>query len=62
MPLPINIHEIFRGRLVEWEQLEFETVSGCNLFSDEWLISFPPFIHPHGLEALGGRVFVPEKG
>lgn len=24
MPLPINIHEILKGRLVEWERLEFK--------------------------------------
>ena len=24
MPLPININEILKGRLVEWERLEFK--------------------------------------
>ena len=24
MPLPINIHELFRGKSVEWERLEFK--------------------------------------
>jgi hypothetical protein len=24
MPLPINIHELLRGKAVEWERLEFK--------------------------------------
>ena len=33
MPLPINIHELLRGKSVEWERLEFK--EGWNPFGND---------------------------
>ena len=68
MPLPINIDEILKGRLVEWERLEFK--KGWNPEAVlHTLCAFANDFHNwgvgyifNGIEAKQGRPILPPAG